>query len=323
MCDRRSKRHLGAGFTLLTVLLLPSHFDVTAAYAQQSAGDSADFDARLRGLKELERSEVNPDRLITDYVQLIADFSDHPQVAEAMYSLARYCELCARKSHQPEAHKKASMDWFRQAIDAAEEGSWYWVKAQIGLAGQLRWKPNDDDAVREARSLVEALAANYPDQPLIQMQAKSELVAQCLAEENYVGAEQHCRELLNWQKRHDETALSSVEKNVLRTYQSSTAMYFMQRQILGPGTRKGKERWLEQFSQEFPHHEWLKEPVQRVREDIAKLKDPPPSTASLELLASGGSSIRMIFLACNLIAVIVLGMFVLKNRVFDRYKAAT
>jgi len=135
---------------------------------------------------------------------------------------------------------------------------------------------------------------------------------QCIAEENFAGAERHCHRLLDW----DEDALSKLEpfpKQVLLAHQTSTVQFLMQRVPHVPGTKKGKETWLKQFSAKYGDRKWL-EPVKQARDQIENIDDSMRATGRLVLPNSAMSTTRAVFLAFNLILVAALGLLVLKNR---------
>jgi hypothetical protein len=321
MRDSTFQKCLAAGAVIPLLLFLNVLPWVTTANADSPPQGSQEFHARLDSLQQSERSDADPVLIIAGYRQLITESGDHPDIADAMHALGRFCRSAADRHPQSPEYRDAAIEWFRRAVEASRESTLVWYRARIDLAGQLRWKRDDDDAVREARAIIEAMAAKYPDQAVTQVRVKSELVAQCLAEENYIAAERHCREVLDWPKFSGDTPASVIEQRILETHQAGSAMYLVQRQIHGPGTKKGKTAWLEQFVRGYSDRPWCPETVKRARERIAALDDPPPSIASLPLLASNRRTVRTVFLVCNLVVVLVLGVLVLWNRYIRRQVA--
>jgi len=121
---------------------------------------------QLQDLKQMHYSNQPSDLIISRYEQLIEDFGDRPEVAEAMYHLARFYR-------SKDLDRQKMIHWFRQSVEVAETDSWAWSEARFDLAGQLRWMKDDANSVREARTLVEQVAAKRPDQILTMARVQS------------------------------------------------------------------------------------------------------------------------------------------------------
>jgi len=298
-------------------LLLASCLPTASLLAQQAALGDADFYSRLQDLYQSHYSDIKPEQLIAQYEQLIERYSDYPPVVKAMYQLARFYD-------DKDISLEKSIFWYHQAIHFSEDSSSeeirrIWGKANIGLARILRWRTGVDKNVREAGSILQAVATKCQDQPLMLAEVKLGRVMQCFAEENYSRAEHHCRQLLDWDKHHADQSLNSAEKKALEVYQSWAATYLLQRLPYGPGTKKGKIAWLKRFSSDFADRQWLQEAAQPIYHQISGIEDPPPPILEL---ASRKETGRMFFLACNVLAVLVLGVLVLRNRILNRREAS-
>jgi hypothetical protein len=263
------------------------------------------FRSQLQELKKLHYKDSDPKHVIVRYEQLIAAFKNYPQVAEAKYHLARYYR-------SKDISKDKAIHWFREATKSSATDNWVWSKARIGLAGQLRWMTDDPKSVREARTLIEEVAAQDSNQVLTLATVEFELMMQCIVEENFVGAERHCRKLMDYNNRQELPSLPQFEEQMLRATQSRAVEFLMQKVPYGPGTQAGKTVWVEEFAKKYPECEWLKGPVRQAHVQIDNAGDPAPTGA--ELLASRGSTARAVLLTGNFVVVIVLGIIVLKNR---------
>ncbi|WP_152099896.1 tetratricopeptide repeat protein [Lacipirellula parvula] len=285
-------------------------FVMAGVFAQSACGQRPSrelviFRSQLQELKELHYQDSNPTHTIKRYEQLIANFSEAPEVTEAMYHLARYYRSKG-------ISKQKAIYWFREAIARSAENSWVWSKARIGLAGQLRWMTDNPQAVREARVLVEEVAANNTNQIAVLVSVEFELMMQCIVEDNSTGAERHCSRLLGYDDRQTLPAMNPLEEKMLKSLQSRSVDLLMHKVSCGPGTREGKAAWVEQFEKKHPGHEWLGEPIRQARVRIDDMGNTSPEGA--ELLTSKRGSARTVMIFGNLLAVVVLCAIILRKR---------
>jgi hypothetical protein len=294
---------------LVAMIVLAGARSLTeSVYAMDSKHELVGFRSQLQKLKKLHYEDSDTKHVIVRYEQLIQRFENYPDVAEAKYHLARYYRT-------KDISKDRAIHWFRAAIRSSETNNWVWSKARIGLAGQLRWMTDDPKAVREARTLIEEIAALKSNDVLTSASVEFELMMQCIVEENFAGAERHCCRLMEFDNRKDLPPLVPFEEQVLEATQSRAVEYLVQKVPHGPGTQAGKTAWVEEFAKKYPECEWLQAPIRQARVQIDNAGDPAPTGS--ELLASSGSTARTILLSGNLIVVIVLGMLVLKNRLLS------
>jgi hypothetical protein len=254
--------------------------------------------SQLNDLRQLRFGKVPAGPIIDRYKQLIENFSEYPEVAEAMYDLARFYR-------SRDLERENMIYWFRQAISAAQVDKPTWNAARLDLARQLRLVSGDPNAVREARTLVEQVAAKRSDQILIMARVQSELAMQCIAEDNFAGAERHCHKLLNWDEESVEQ-LAPVPRKILQGIQTSTVQFLMQRLPNLPGTKVGKEAWLKDFSKKYNAPD-LADVVKQVRDQVDKINP------SITMQPSGMSTSRAIFLSLNIVVTVILTVVVLRK----------
>ncbi len=334
MFDNRCQKKRFARFV---IALLMVGLSMASASAQPSAPDDTQFRAQLRSLKKSRKSAANPNQIINAYEQMIENYSDHPQVAEAMYDLAKFYIL-------KDIGGGKSTSWFRRAVEATqgkspEKVGSVWNRSRFSLARHLRATRNNDKAIRESRSLLEAISVKFPEEDsLMRIHIMSEFVMQYVVEGNFLGAEQHCRELLDWKKPDEDTQMhprepmdprtrvhpmeKAMEQKIIQGHQTLAVECLMQKLPYGPGTKKGKTAWLKRFSEDYIDHQWLQEAIKPIYHELAETEDPPPPTPALELTSPKEGSGRTVFLAFNFIVVLVLGVLVFRNRILNRREAS-
>jgi hypothetical protein len=186
---------------------------------------------------------------------------------------------------------------------------------QLDLAGQLREENADAKIVAEARSRIEAVGKQFPNNIKITMRVKAELVRQCIAEKDYVAAENHCRELLNWESDHRSQVLTAGEKLVLQKCQISTATSLMNKRIYSSGSKAEKEKWLKQFISATPENKQLDANIQIAEKKVAEIDSAMPDVVPLETRLGIG---RAMLLLVNAILILVIGCLVVRKRMFKR-----
>ncbi len=285
---------------------------VTPVVAQQSLQIHGEFQSMLQEIYRRQTTDETPDSIVNAYIQLIEQFRDHPQVAEPMFHLASYYRF-------KELSDQKAIYWLRKAIATTTEDSWVWSRARLLLARQLYSLNDFESGVREARGLLEAVEAKPPEQSLTQAQMKLQLMIQCLAEENLVGAEKHFRDLLDWKLEQHAAQDYPFEMRVIEGLQLQAARHFLQRIPYGPGTKAGKAAWMKQFVSDYPDRAWLQEMAGEMQEQIAIVQESRSALKQPDVTEK--STVRTLFLASNIIAVLVLAAFVLRNHIHSRREA--
>lgn len=291
------------------------------AVAQQANEGIDQFQSRLWELIRNYPNKSARNEVIDDYQQLIADFEHDPRAAEAMYHLAEVYMSKMGSSRPTDDDKANAITWYKKSIDTANQECRVLNSAKLELAKLLR-ESEDAVSVQEARALLESVASEISSGTLLEARFRAEMVKQCMSEENHMGAEYHCNQLLSWKPRTDDPPIKDIEITLARSYQLTTTIYFLQRRANSPGTKKGKTAWLDQFSRKHREHEWINDYAVDVGKQIAEIDDPPPTTPDVTLVASDRGRVRTIFLTCNIVAVLVLGMLVVKNH-FTKWRKAT
>jgi len=317
MHNSHFQRVYRSGFA--TLLILAGGVSAASVSAQEPLPYDAEFHSQLSELYRLQYTDTNAAQAISRYERMIETFSENPQIAEAMYNLACYCQT-------KRVGGKISSSWFRKAIESSEETSWIWAKANMRLSRLLRWGLDGENGVREARTMVESVASSlssqseFPDRFLILAEVELGLMMQCFAEGSQVGTERHFRRLLDWNNRSGFAELSKNEQRVLLSYQTSAAQYLIIRIPQVPGTKKGRTAWLKRFTNDYADRQWLQEVAQPIYHQISEVEDPPPPPVLK--LASSKDTTRAVFVAFNFIVVLVLCGLVFRNRILNRHEAS-
>lgn len=150
-----------------------------------------EFHDRLSEIETQRPDESSRAQKIRHYRSLIADNTEHPDVAEAMYRIANLWQN-GTPGTEMEPNPELEMWWLQQTKKAANPNSDLWFDVRFRIAGRLDRK-HPESAKNELQAILD-----HSNSSIIDARAHHQLQRLAIHHDDLEEAERICRMLQDW-----------------------------------------------------------------------------------------------------------------------------